>query len=136
MVLLGPRRVGKTVLIHHAISEMLQAGERPGGIAYVSVDLPLYLGMSLERLLGLASHASGEPIRWVFFDEIQYLKEWEIHLKRLVDDHPDLRIVVSGSAAAATSGNSTSSSRISPGTPAARWRWTGSRRRLGSRATR
>lgn len=101
VVLLGPRRVGKTVLIHHAIARLLAAGNAPGSIAYVSVDLPLYMGLSLERLLDLATQASGEPIRWVFFDEIQYMRDWEIHLKRLVDDHPDLKIVVSGSAAAA-----------------------------------
>lgn len=101
VVLLGPRRVGKTVLLHHAIVRLLAEGNAPGSIAYVSVDLPLYMGLSLERLLELAEAASGEKIRWVFFDEIQYLQDWEIHLKRLVDDHPDLRIVVSGSAAAA-----------------------------------
>ncbi len=101
VVLLGPRRVGKTVLIHHAIAELLGDGSTPGSIAYVSVDLPLYMGLSLERLLELAAQASGQPIRWVFFDEIQYLRDWEIHLKRLVDDHPGLKIVVSGSAAAA-----------------------------------
>ncbi|MEO5825424.1 MAG: ATP-binding protein [Gemmatimonadales bacterium] len=101
VVLLGPRRVGKTVLIHHAIAKLLEAGEQPGSIAYVSVDLPLYMGLSLERLLELTAQASGHAVRWVFFDEIQYLRDWEIHLKRLVDDHPDLKIVVSGSAAAA-----------------------------------
>jgi predicted AAA+ superfamily ATPase len=101
VVLLGPRRVGKTVLLHHAIATLLAQGNAPGSIAYVSVDLPLYMGLSLERLVQLAADASGQPIRWVFFDEIQYLRDWEIHLKRLVDDYPDLRIVVSGSAAAA-----------------------------------
>lgn len=101
VVLLGPRRVGKTVLIHHAIAKLLAGGNAPGSVAYVSVDLPLYMGLPLERLLELAALASGERIRWVFFDEIQYLRDWEIHLKRLVDDHPDLKVVVSGSAAAA-----------------------------------
>ena len=101
VVLLGPRRVGKTVLIHHAIAKLIDDGNAPGSIAYLSVDLPLYMGLSLERLLELAAQASGEPIRWLFFDEIQYLRDWEVHLKRLVDDHLDLKIVVSGSAAAA-----------------------------------
>ena len=101
VVLLGPRRVGKTVLIHHAVKTLLEAGVPPRSLAYISVDLPLYNGLSLERMLVLAEQASGEPLAWVFFDEIQYLSNWEVHLKRLVDDRPDLKIVVSGSAAAA-----------------------------------
>ncbi|MEL7495860.1 MAG: ATP-binding protein, partial [Cyanobacteria bacterium J06554_11] len=38
---------------------------------------------------------------FIFFDEIQYLRDWEIHLKSLVDSFPDYRFVATGSAAAA-----------------------------------
>lgn len=38
---------------------------------------------------------------YVFFDEIQYLKDWERHLKILVDAYPQVKFIVSGSAAAA-----------------------------------
>jgi len=38
---------------------------------------------------------------FVFFDEVQYTKEWEVHLKVLVDTYPNVRFVASGSAAAA-----------------------------------
>jgi hypothetical protein len=37
----------------------------------------------------------------MIFDEIQYLKQWEVHLKALVDDYPKVRFIASGSAAAA-----------------------------------
>ncbi|HHS94979.1 MAG TPA: ATP-binding protein, partial [Phaeodactylibacter sp.] len=36
-----------------------------------------------------------------FFDEIQYLKDWERHLKVLVDSYPNTKFIASGSAAAA-----------------------------------
>ncbi|MGH7562136.1 MAG: ATP-binding protein [Gemmatimonadales bacterium] len=101
VILLGPRRVGKTVLIHHAIQALLDGGAPPREVGYVSVDLPLYHGFSLERLVGLVERAAGGPVAWLFLDEIQYLEKWEVHLKRLVDDRPDLKLVVSGSAAAA-----------------------------------
>ena len=39
----------------------------------------------------------------MFFDEVQYLKEWEVHLKSLVDRESSLKLIVSGSAAAALS---------------------------------
>lgn len=38
---------------------------------------------------------------FVFFDEIQYLKNWELHLKSLVDSYHNIKFIVSGSAAAA-----------------------------------
>src|SRR5690606_4611236 len=45
----------------------------------------------------------------VFFDEIQYLKDWERHLKVLVDSYPDTKFIVSDSAAAALKWHSTES---------------------------
>ncbi len=85
----------------------------PSHIAYFSVDHPLYNGLALEELLEAYREASGTDYRskptWVFFDEIQYLKNWEVHLKRLVNDYPDLKVVASGSAAAALRLKSTES---------------------------
>lgn len=46
---------------------------------------------------------------YIFFDEIQYLKDWERHLKVLVDSFPNTKFVVSGSAAAALKWYSTES---------------------------
>ena len=37
----------------------------------------------------------------VIFDEIQYLRDWEVHLKDLVDNYPHIKFIASGSAAAA-----------------------------------
>jgi len=105
VVLMGPRRVGKTVMLHHAIQRLLESGVEPRSILYLSVDHPLYNGLALEELLALYEEASGVDIRkaraHVFFDEIQYLRDWELHLKSLVDSYPELRLVASGSAAAA-----------------------------------
>jgi len=105
VVLMGPRRVGKTVLQHHAIAKLIARGVDPKRIAYVSVDHPLYNDLGLQELLDHAAEATGrdpakEPF-WVFFDEIQYLRKWEVHLKTLVDSHRLLRSFASGSAAAA-----------------------------------
>ena len=37
----------------------------------------------------------------MFYDEVQYLKDWELHLKSLVDTFRSTKFIVSGSAAAA-----------------------------------
>src|SRR5262245_58399101 len=51
VVLLGPRRVGKTVMIHHAIQELLARGVSPRAICYISVDHPIYNGLSIDQLI-------------------------------------------------------------------------------------
>jgi uncharacterized protein len=105
VVLMGPRRVGKTVMIHHSIQRLIADGTPPRRICYFSVDHPIYNGLGLEELLDFFREATGtdysqEP-SFVFFDEVQYLRDWEIHLKSLVDTYPQLKLVASGSAAAA-----------------------------------
>ena len=104
VVLMGPRRVGKTVLLHHVVERLLQGGGYPPWeIGYVSLDQPLYARLSLEDLAEELHRASGgsRVPRMLFVDEIQYLADWERHLKAFVDAHPDVRCVASGSAAAA-----------------------------------
>ena len=104
VVLMGPRRVGKTVLIHHTIARLLAAeAYAPREIGYASLDQPLYARLSIEEIAGEIREASGSPDgpRALFLDEIQYLADWERHLKAFVDAHPGIRCVVSGSAAAA-----------------------------------
>jgi len=103
VVLLGPRRVGKTILIRHLIADLLKQAVPPQRIAYVEMDHPLLHGQSLEALIRQIEEAApgGEGTRYLFFDEIQSHKDWEKHLKPLVDHRPDLKILVSGSAAAA-----------------------------------
>jgi predicted AAA+ superfamily ATPase len=103
VVLLGPRRVGKTILIRHLIADLLKQAVPTQRIAYVEMDHPLLHGQSLETLIRQIEEATpgGGGTRYLFFDEIQSHKDWEKHLKPLVDHRPDLKILVSGSAAAA-----------------------------------
>ncbi|GAB5512244.1 MAG: ATP-binding protein [Hyphomicrobiales bacterium] len=101
---MGPRRVGKTVMLQQMIEQAIRDGFDGKHILFVSIDTPLYSGMPLERLLELFEEQTEhdpEARRIVIFDEIQYLKEWEVHLKVLTDRHPNTRFVASGSAAAA-----------------------------------
>lgn len=104
VVLMGPRRVGKTVLLYHSIHQLIQNGVSPDHIAYFSVETPIYNGIGLEELvnlyLGMKEKTPSEET-FIFFDEIQYLKDWERHLKSLVDSYHNIKFIVSGSAAAA-----------------------------------
>ena len=100
-VLLGPRRVGKTVMLRQVIHDAIRSGINPQAILYASIDAPVYSRMPLEKFLRfLPSPITGQR-SIVIFDEIQYLPGWEIHLKDLVDNYPEIKFVASGSAAAA-----------------------------------
>ncbi len=104
VVLMGPRRVGKTVMMHHSISRLIENGQSPRKICYINIENPIYNNIGLERLFELSRKGVGdlESEGWfVFFDEIQYLKDWEVHLKVLVDSYPRAKFIASGSAAAA-----------------------------------
>jgi predicted AAA+ superfamily ATPase len=113
VVLLGPRRVGKTILVYHAIDDlMVRRGVSGRDILYVSLETPLYTGLSLESLVQrfqkLFRRPEGTRL-YVFLDEIQYLKGWEVHLKSLVDAYRGIRFVATGSAAAALKAKSAES---------------------------
>jgi predicted AAA+ superfamily ATPase len=104
VVLMGPRRVGKTVMLQQAIRRLIETGVAPKAILYVSVETPVYTGVPLETLLRYFRERHGHETNarlYVFFDEIQYHKDWEVHLKSLVDTFPNVRFVASGSSAAA-----------------------------------
>jgi len=104
LILMGPRRVGKTVMMQHAIQALLEQGVPATSLMFVGIDNPIYIHMGLEELMHRAAQAAGQEDmagRYVFFDEIQYLKDWERHLKVLVDSYPRTKFIVSGSAAAA-----------------------------------
>ena len=104
VVLMGPRRVGKTVLLHHVIERLLASGEfKARDIGYISLDHPLHTRLSIEDAADEIRRSSRNPNgpRMLILDEIQYLADWERHLKAFVDAHPRVKCVVSGSAAAA-----------------------------------
>lgn len=112
LVLMGPRRVGKTVMLFHSIHQLLEDKVNPQQIFFIGIDNPIYVHLGLEDILTLCKKAlnlNQLTDCYVFFDEIQYLKDWERHLKVLVDAYPDTKFIVSGSAAAALKWHSTES---------------------------
>lgn len=105
IILMGPRRVGKTVMLYHCIQRLLDNGVPQQNIIYISVETPIYNNIFLEQLFTLSKQTLGQPVDskekyYVFFDEIQYLKDWEVNLKSLVDTYKNVKFVASGSAAA------------------------------------
>ena len=76
LVLMGPRRVGKTVMIYHSIQQLIADGISPQKIMFIGIDNPIYMHQGLEDLLLMAKDAvklDSVENCYVFFDEIQYL---------------------------------------------------------------
>ena len=106
VVVMGPRRVGKTVLLFHVIRHLIdELNVDRRKIIYLSLDTPIYGSADLDRLFRLSREATGMTNSpedcYVFYDEVQYLRDWEVHLKSLVDTYRETKFVASGSAAAA-----------------------------------
>lgn len=104
IIMMGPRRVGKTVMLYQLVQKLIREGKETRKILFVSIDTPVYVGMSLEQIFKtyLEIHGlSHQENLYVIFDEIQYLKDWEVHLKDLIDRYSSVKFIASGSAAAA-----------------------------------
>ena len=75
VILMGPRRVGKTVLIHHAIAKLMSNGVSPHKISYISIENPFFNNISLEQLFKNCLSATKQENPkgcYIFFEEIQY----------------------------------------------------------------
>ncbi|HVY69392.1 MAG TPA: ATP-binding protein, partial [Verrucomicrobiae bacterium] len=100
LLLSGARQVGKTTLFLQAIEELLSRGLPPANILYATFDHPLLKLVGLDALLRLWREF--EPARegpeYLFLDEIQVAKDWQIWLKHQVDFEKRRRIAITGSA--------------------------------------
>ncbi|HYH20535.1 MAG TPA: AAA family ATPase [Azospirillum sp.] len=99
LVLAGPRRVGKSVLIRQIIARLIDAGTDPRGILYVSLDAPALHGLPLDRLVAVAC-APDQP-GFLFLDGLHHLRDGEATVAALAAAQPSLRVVagVAGGAA-------------------------------------
>ena len=110
VVLRGPRRVGKTILLKQLVEDMLAHNMDDKRILYVPFDeLPTLRGLK-EPVLDIARWFEAEVLRtsfnesarsdksaFVFLDEVQNLDAWAPQVKNLVDNH-DVRVIITGSS--------------------------------------
>ena len=111
VVVRGPRQIGKTTAQFQMIQDLLDEGVDPRRILRVQFDDLETLGRLREPILRISDWferrlapkrfnslaRDGEPA-YLFFDEIQNLKRWDVQLKSLVDN-ASVRVVVTGSSA-------------------------------------
>ncbi|MBI0400609.1 AAA family ATPase [Cyclobacterium marinum] len=86
------------------VQELIESRANPKKIIFITIENPIYNNISLEQLFNYSKEATGltDKSDWhIIFDEIQYCRDWEVHLKSLVDSYRKDKFIVSGSAAAA-----------------------------------
>ena len=100
VMLLGARQVGKTTLLHQLVRKLLDDGVSASNILYITMDHPLLkmagLDAAIEAWREMEPSAGGQE--FVFVDEIQSVKDWDVWVKLQVDFQKERRIFFTGSA--------------------------------------
>lgn len=100
-IILGPRRVGKTVVLHQVVRKLLADGVDPSRIFFLRLDDIEFKNISLGKLaryVWQASGASEERPAYLLLDEVVLMEDWDRWLKTFHDDLWPLRIVATSSA--------------------------------------
>jgi predicted AAA+ superfamily ATPase len=102
LVMVGPRQVGKTVLLLQTADDLLRAGWPPANLTYFDFSDDRLLEEATPRQVVDARPDGYEPDRprVLLLDEINVVAKWDRWLKQAVDAAAGLRIVATGSAAA------------------------------------
>jgi predicted AAA+ superfamily ATPase len=112
VVVRGPRQIGKTTAQLHVLQDLLDSGVPPRNILRIQVDeipeltasesepilrlIDWYERAVLGKTLNQAAH-EGQPT-YLFFDEVQNLRDWAPQIKALVDSSTT-QVLVTGSSA-------------------------------------
>lgn len=103
LVMLGPRRVGKSVMLMQLIGDAITSGLIvPQNVCFAEMDKGLLQGVRPSELTReFRTRAEpGKPCL-IVLDEIQKCSDWQTDLKSLTDRRRDCKFVVSGSIASA-----------------------------------
>lgn len=98
--IIGLRRTGKSTLLFQIIKHLLKKGVKAENIMYFSFDErveELHELISLYKENILKKEISNEKL-YIFFDEIQKLKDWQNKIKIYYDLYPNIKFFISGSA--------------------------------------
>ncbi len=101
MLVVGPRRVGKTVLARQALQHFLRQGLPPRNLVLADFQGLLLLQVSVQDVIDAAvRRADAKYPVLVILDEIQYVASWDRALRGALQRVPDrVRILATGSCA-------------------------------------
>jgi len=91
VIIVGQRGVGKTTLMLQYLKENYKNSSKA---LYISVDNPYFKTISLYEFASMFESFGGEIL---FIDEIHKYKDWELHIKSIIDT-TSLKLIISGSS--------------------------------------
>jgi len=104
--IIGPRRTGKTILIHQLIQNLLDKKVDPERIVYLQLDNPAILHEGLiSELMDFTANLITESLDelkkpvYIFLDEVHKLERWGEQVKHWQDLNLKIKFIVSGSSA-------------------------------------
>lgn len=105
LLLLGPRRVGKSILIKQTIDSLLLSGIDPSSILYYSMDDPALSTYSDNLIKDLIDYheenIASKGKRYIFLDEIQSYHGWHKWIKSYYDRDLPIKFILTGSSSLA-----------------------------------
>ena len=97
-LLVGLRRVGKTTLMLQMINFLKENNVPADNIFYYSFDENVDIDELLKTYLKLANKDLLKDNFYIFFDEIQNVKNWQNKIKTYYDLYPNIKFILSGSS--------------------------------------
>ena len=100
----GPRRAGKTYFCFQSINQLLEKGISKGNILYINFEDNKLLdaeSKDLDKLLEIyfeLSQIDKKQKIYLFFDEIQTVKNWDSWARTIHDVRKDIQIILTGSS--------------------------------------
>jgi uncharacterized protein len=100
LMLSGARQVGKTTLYRQTIEELLKESFPAANILYATFDHPLLKLAGFDAIVDTWREYMPrvEGQEYLFLDEVQTIKDWQVWVKHQVDFEKDRRIAITGSA--------------------------------------
>lgn len=98
----GVRRSGKSTLVYQYIRRLLEKKVEPKRIVLVKVDLCLRDMEDLRDIISVYKELTGIDPKteriYFFFDEVHYMKDWQVQVKEFIDMKYESRSFVLGSS--------------------------------------
>ncbi len=101
-VLTGIRRSGKSSIFRLMINDLIKSGVNPKEILFLNMDEPIFTTLwnnsaELYKIVDTAEKITATTTRYLFLDEIQQVKDWELFVKSAYDTQRFNKIYVTGS---------------------------------------
>ena len=103
-MVIGPRRVGKSVALFQALEQLLEDGIARERLWRIDLMNPFLMRVPLGELLNLLLRrqpATPDRPHFLFLDELTFAENWELWLKTFYDEARPIRLVGTSSATAA-----------------------------------